>query len=171
MIGTKAMNKLLTYIFLAVFAMVSACELETTDYPDTPQIEFKEIKVADTVDLLGSKSRLVNLHFYLIDGDGNIGPIYTIKDTLPNCYITLYYKNSTGIFTQDTNIIDTLSSYTIPDVGDLGQDKTLKADIFIDISYNTEPTMSHTHFFYSIQVIDKSLNKSNTIHTDTIIIQ
>lgn len=153
---------LVTAIFL-----LTSCELDSGDYSDIPFISFKKITVTDSVDILGNPSaRLVNLHFYLIDGDGNIGPIYTINDTgpQPNCKVNFFYKDSQGNYIQDTLI----ESYTIPEIGDLGQDVLLKADIFIDITYNIGNPLSATQFFYSVQVFDKSLQASNILHTDTV---
>jgi len=158
-----------TFFIAFLILVFSGCELETERYSFIPQIEFKELIVKDSLDLLGNPSRLITLHFYLIDGNGDIGPIYN-PDYIGNCNLELYYLKD-GIYQQDTAILDTLRWPTIPYVGDLGQDKTLKADIFIDYAYNTFPTNSYTSFFYTVFVYDMSLNKSNIINTDTIFME
>jgi hypothetical protein len=167
MIGSKVMNRFI--LFLSVFIIgFSACELENVEYSDIPNIEFKDLKVKDSLDLLGNPSRLITLHFYLIDGDGDIGPINS-PDYIGNCNLELFFLKDL-VYQNDTTILDTIRWTTIPYVGYLGQDKALKADVFIDIEYNAEPQMSYKNYFYKITVFDMVFNKSNTISTDTIIL-
>jgi len=181
------MNKFYTYLALVLIVFATGCELESVDYPPEPQIEFKELTVIDTVDLIGNKTQLNKIHFYLIDGDGNIGetPCYNGEMVLAgNCLLQRFYFEK-GDYIEDVGYIDTIfcavfdtfsienvtAWYNIPNVGELGQDKALKADIFIDLEYTTQLEQSYKNFFYKITVFDMTLNKSNIISTDTIIFQ
>jgi len=155
------------FVLVVIVFQFTSCELESVDYPPEPFIEFVDLKVLDTIDLLDNLSRLNTIHFYVIDGDGDIGPI-NHPDYIGNCYLQLFYEDS-GKYKMDTNLLDTVQWPTIPYVGELGQDKALKADIFIENEFNTEPQKSYSNFFYLITVFDMSLNQSNTISTDTII--
>lgn len=166
------MSKAVAFFLLSFMVLFFSCELDNTRYSEIPEIEFKSISVVDTVNVLGNKVNTVKLHFYLIDGDGNIGPIYKIDCVYaqPNCFIDLFFKNDAGIFVEDTTVAYTLKAFTIPDVGDLGQDKRLKADIFIDIEYLYQLKNFYSTIFYQVQVMDKSLNNSNVINTDTLML-
>lgn len=156
-------------IVLFVFMSLHACQLEYTNYPTEPYIEFREISYKDSFDLLGNASRKIFIHYYLVDGDGDIGPIYNNDFSGWNTNIELYVRNQNNYFI-DTSMVDSLRWVTVPFVGDLGQDYSLKADIYLDFEYNTEPEKSYTNFYYSITMYDLNLHKSNTIYTDTIII-
>lgn len=167
----------------------ASCEVESVDYPPEPSIVFKNVMVENGEDLIGNPIRDVQLHFYLIDGDGDIGPFYT-ENILGNCHVELFYKHNgtwqknnsiaadTLVFETDTLIIDTLSWFNMPSPGDLGQDNTLKADVFIDIEYTyvsglvneVQPAKFDT-FYYTAQVYDLQLNTSNVAFSDTLIIQ
>ncbi|MDA3892894.1 MAG: hypothetical protein PF517_14625 [Salinivirgaceae bacterium] len=180
------MNRNLAHIAFGIVFLLYGCELDKIDYPVEPQIESRDLTVTETDDLLGNPIRLNTIHFYLIDGDGDIGPetpcyngdIYLAG----NCLVELYYKSGNSYMMDtsisidtvfcgyDTVLMNVMGWYAMPYSGDLGQDKALKADIFIDIEYNTEPQKNYEEFFYTITVFDKSLNQSNTISTDTIII-
>lgn len=178
-------RKCFLLVGLIIFAL-TACELEKVDYPPEPFIRAEPLIVTDTIDLLNNKVRLINLHFYLIDGDGDIGPetpCFNGERYLPgNCYLELYYKDGnefvkdtiqqldTLFCGQDTVMMKMTEWYMIPYAGDLGQDNSLKEDIYIDVEYNTEPQKSYSEFFYKITVFDMALNQSNTISTDTVII-
>jgi hypothetical protein len=159
----------IVWFFLVLIGITYSCALEELDYPPEPFIEFRNIYSVDTFDLIGNPSRKITIHFYLIDGDGDIGPVYSSGFSGENTNLELYFFDQ-NVFKIDTAVNDTLRWLTIPWVGELGQDKVLKADVYLDMEYNTEPQKSYDDFFYAITVYDLALNKSNTIHTDTIII-
>jgi hypothetical protein len=186
MTGNKAMSKFFIYMGLALIGFTQGCKLESVDYPPEPQIEFKTLTVIDTVDLNGNKTQLNKIHFYLIDGDGNIGetPCYNGEMVLGgNCLLERYYFENNS-YKKDAGYTDTIfcsesifsvenvtAWYNIPYVGQLGQDKALKADIYIDIEYTSDLQKSYTNFFYKITVFDMDVNRSNTISTDTLILK
>jgi hypothetical protein len=179
-----------TFLIAFLILVFSGCELETERYSFIPQIEFKELTVVDTIDLLQNKIRQNKLHFYLIDGNGDIGdvPCFDGADYYPgNCLIELhYYDGDKYVYDStfpkswfpcygDSVEMRITQWYSIPSVGDLGQDKALKADVFIDIEYTKDPLNLqyhfHNNFFYKITVFDQKLNKSNVLNTDTIIME
>jgi hypothetical protein len=165
MIGSKEIKWLW---FSLAFLLVFSCELEQTDYPPEPFIEFRELQVIDSGGILGS-ARYFKIHFYLIDGDGDIGPIYHPEFDGKNCNVELFYKSGAN-YQLDTLILEDARWFEIPYVGDLGHDKALKADVYIDYGPFVEVQRQYTNFFLTITVYDMALNKSNTIHTDTIIL-
>ncbi|MFA6400726.1 MAG: hypothetical protein WCX31_03755 [Salinivirgaceae bacterium] len=185
MTGSNPKNRFVFFLSILVIAF-SACDLENVNYSDVPYLEFKELKAKDSIDILENKSRLVTLHLYLIDGKGDIGdfPCFDGTEYYPgNCLIQLHYYNGDkyvydSTFPKawfpcygDSVEMRITEWYTIPPVGDLGQDKALKADVFIDISYTVEPQNSYKKYFYKVTVFDAKLNRSNTLITDTIIME
>lgn len=173
-------NKYAFYLFFLI--LLVGCKLEVIDYDDVPFIEMKEVIVEKGVDGLGNPSRNVYMHFYLIDGDGDIIPmIDTANNFFGNCYIQLYYLDNDIFYKDKTVLMDTLlvgtdsivknvmGWYNIPNK-ELGQDIALKADVYIDISYNYGPPVSYDTFRFSIQVFDFALNASNIIWSDTLIL-
>ena len=164
MIGNKEIKWLW---FSLMFLLFLSCELEQTNYPPEPYIEFKDLQVIDSGSVLGS-ARYFKIHYYLIDGDGDIGPIFR-PGYIGNCYIELYHFKDTA-YQLDVSILDTLRWFEIPFVGDLGQDKALKADIYIDYGPFVGVQREYTNFFLTLTQYDMALNKSNTMYTDTIIL-
>ncbi len=154
--------------------MVSSCAIDTTKYPPEPQIEFQKsvakiFKNTAGVDTLFD----VDLYFSLIDGDGDIGtlPIEnpdSISLRPVNCFVQLYYA-SHGEFYQDTLLKAT--DYTIPYLPNEGQDKTLIADVLIEIPYSLSSQLRFPYdtIYYTIQVQDRQKNVSNIIYSDTLI--
>lgn len=182
------MNKFFGIIGCALF--LTACQVESVDYPNTPSVEFKEVLVENSVDLLGNPVRSVTLHFYLIDGNGDIGPFYT-DSIFGNCHVELFCQDlgqwkkfyppklDTVVYNMDTIYYSSLEWVNMPSPGELGQDNTLKADIYVDIAYSLgivsedldviDP-VNYDTFFYAVKVYDLALNESNMAYSDTIIL-
>lgn len=167
------MNMRTCFFICFVLLFMAGCELESTDYPPEPTVEFKNAEVSYAEDKLGNLIKKVELQFYLIDGDGNIGLSQTdtvfpfTGDSSYNFFPTLYVYDSNE-FVIDTSI--KVANYKIPSVGDLGQDNTLKADIFVDFEYTTALNgFPYDSIMYSFYVLDRSFNKSNVEWTDTIV--
>ncbi|MBI9065875.1 MAG: hypothetical protein JEZ09_01205 [Salinivirgaceae bacterium] len=160
------MNKILVS-FLVLF-FILGCDIESVDYPPEPYVEFKDVIVENSVDLLDNPIRNVSLHFYLIDGDGDIGPLLENTEIYRNCNWELYYFNNNERM-HDTMLHDSIIWVDIPSAGELGQDQSLKADVFITIEFTSAPQSTYDTFQFSIQVFDMALNESNIAWSDTII--
>jgi hypothetical protein len=142
-----------------LIGFLNACELDTGNYPDIPAITLKSAEGKWMFDYESEQIvRSFNLHFYVIDGDGDMGVM--LGDTGTNFFMDMY-RIKNGVFEKD-------SAYnaTIPAPYDLGQDKTYKADIYIDLihAYLTFDTV-----YYRFYVVDQAGHQSNTLQTDTII--
>lgn len=166
------MNNYNIILFILIIGLAS-CAIDTTMYPPEPQIEFQSLEAEISKNSNGVDTLFyVALYFGLIDGDGDIGtlPLEGPDGTLvppTNCFIQLYYQED-GEFVEDTLLKAT--DYTIPYLPNTGQDKTIIADVIIDLPYSLS---SQLHFpydtlFYTIQVEDRQKNQSNIIYTDTI---
>ena len=164
----------LRYYLSIVFFVIAAtfsCKVESVNYPPEPQIEYLGVIVSVELNALEQMQTGIELSFYLIDGDGDVG--LTQSDTFPpydvNFFPTLFGIKD-GDMKVDTNLI--ANKYRIPDVGELGQDNTLKATIIVDLvyPYNSLIVSPYDSVVYSFYMIDRALNKSNIAWTDTIII-
>ncbi len=168
------MNKVNKYIILVILAslmLLYNCK-HISDYSNIPQITFNNSELTIGKDALDNECYKIQLHFYLIDGDGNVGLNHGIGepyigDSAYNYFSELYYLKN-GIWVTDTLILDNTKHFILPDVTQyLGSNDLLKADVFIDYEYPTS-LFPYDTIKYSIFVVDKDFNKSNTIFSDTI---
>ncbi|HBF87741.1 MAG TPA: hypothetical protein DDX39_03780 [Bacteroidales bacterium] len=159
-------------LFFLIAEILFSCKAPEV-YPDEPEITFKEIIVKDTSDLLND-IKMVKIIFSLIDGNGDIG--LDESDTIApynqgsiyyyNLYVSFFEKHD-GIFEEITDL-QVPYYYRIPNVSKEGQNKTLKADIQVDIDYLYP--IKYDTVYYEIYIYDRALNQSNTITTNTIIL-
>jgi hypothetical protein len=169
MIGNS--HKILFIIGVFILLFLQSCEVDHVDYPLEPQIEFLNTDVSIGQNVLGQSQVNIKLSFYLIDGDGDMG--LTQYDSIPpydaNFFPSLYGIEN-GEMKEDTNLI--ADKYRIPWVGDLGQDKILKAVIYIDFNYpfNEQYPFPYDSVVYSFYLVDRALNKSNIAWSDTIVV-
>lgn len=171
MIGNKVMSKRLLCLCLFFVMLAWGCKLESVDYPPEPDIEFLQTNITIVQNALGQNQINIELKFYLIDGDGDVG--LTQEDVYPP-YDANFYPTFHGIKNGELKIDTTLiaDTYRIPWVGDLGQDNTLKAEIAIDFEYpfNDQYPFPYDSIVYSFYMVDRALNESNVAWTDTIVI-
>ena len=150
---------------------MARCDVESVDYPPEPQIEYLKAKVTSGLNVLGQNQINIRLSFYLIDGDGDVGLKQSdVEPPYDANFFPTFYGIIDGVIKKDTNFI--ADQYRIPYVGDLGQDNTLKAEIFIDFEYpyNDAFPFPYDSIVYSFYMVDRALNMSNIEWTDTIII-
>ena len=78
-------------LFIPLVVLLFQCQ-KVENYPNEPQIEFIEVVVKDSFDVLDNKIKHVTLKFRVIDGDGDIG--LEEADTLgPFSRDSAYYYN------------------------------------------------------------------------------
>lgn len=168
--------KILSCSILALVFGLAACE-EIVTYPNTPQIEFEQVEVKDSVDLLGNRYKSVDLQFHLIDGDGNVGlqegdSLFVSEDSvLYNNFFASDYKKENGEFVLVEALLK--RSYRLPYIEIQGQNKTLDATVNIrfEYQYGGDFELPYDTFRYDFFVIDRELNKSNVILTPEIVFQ
>jgi hypothetical protein len=119
---------------------------------------------------------LVKIVFKVIDGNGDIGLKteeteikYLYRDSLwNNNYFSTRYRFENGM---SVEIADTLAPpfYRIPYVVPIGQNKTLKASVSINITYPYYSTgLQFDTVMYEFFIVDRALNKSNVEFTPKI---
>ena len=164
------------YIFLLFFliGILTACP-EPKKYPDEPQIQFEQVQLKDSLDLLGNTNKFYKLKFDIIDGDGDIG-LKESDSTGINDPDSLYSNN---LFTTLYEIVNGDSikidsskqrNFRVPYVEPQGQNKTLIADIIIDIifSYDGDGNLPYDSIYFNFYIVDRKLNKSNIQSTPVL---
>jgi hypothetical protein len=161
--------KHLIIVLIAMLSLISCLKIEKL--PAIPHIEFTSFTVFDTLDILGNKSKAGKLNFYFEDGDGDLGleaPTENQTDTT-NLFLTLYRK--TGGTMVPAPALDPLlpySSYRIPYMEVLGQNKILKGNIVISFLYQFYSVGDTIK--YDFYITDRNSNESNVASTSEIII-
>ncbi len=159
--------KKLFFLFLGI-SFLFACP-KPPSYSEIPEIDFKEVKLFDAYEILGSdtfKVKACKLKFGLIDGDGNVGlqPEEEIGLDVDSMYINNFFSILYEIKNGDTIIVDSFDRYNsiIPDIRPLGQNKTLIADVYIDLTFSYKnDTLLYDSIMFEFFMIDRDLNRSN----------
>jgi hypothetical protein len=162
------MRKIKYYIIflITVLALTSCRKLE--QLPPAPHISFTSFAVFDTTDILGNIAKGGRLLFYFEDGDGDLGleePSKIQTDTT-NMFFTLFRKTGGLMIPASDNDPLEPSSYRIPYMERLGQNKILKGTIsvtFLYLSYYKSDTIR-----YDFYIKDRAGNESNTASTSDI---
>ena len=162
-------NKNIVFILslIILISFLTACPKPQT-YPIEPAITFEQVQLKDSVDLLGNKNKIYKLKFGITDGDGDIGlqeddttGIYHPDSLYTNNLFTTLYEIVNG----DTVKVDSSKqrNFRVPYVQPQGQNKTLIADIFIDIifSFDGEGNLPYDSVYFDFYIVDRQFHKSN----------
>ena len=172
--------RFLFIIILVIFAF--SCKKPAV-LPPEPVIEFVSVRTIDTVDSpeLGNPVIYNKIKFSLVDGDGDIGNEAPNAEHNYNNTFLKIFKKENGIFSEhkiivhyvvdDVPVADTIATeYRLPMVPIAGgQDKTLKAHVFLLIAIDLVKLPFDT-LKYEVYVKDRAENISNIIETSEIII-
>ncbi|HKK42396.1 MAG TPA: hypothetical protein VJ963_08305 [Bacteroidales bacterium] len=157
-------------VALLVFIVFAGSCKKIEKLPATPYIEFRSFTIFDTTDILGNEAKGGRLNFYFEDGDGDLGlqaPSDTQLDTT-NLFLTLFRKEDGVMVQAPENDPLKPSSYRIPYLERLGQNKILKGTVsvtFMYLFYNPSDTIR-----YDFYIKDRAENISNTASTSEIIV-
>ena len=158
-----------TLIIITIIILGSACR-KVEDISPIPSIEFVRFAIFDTFDILGNRSKGGRLDFTFEDGDGNIGlkpPVANQPDT-SNLFFNLFRKIDGEMVEAPANDPLTPSSYRVPFMVRIGQNKVLKGTIsitFMYLFYTKTDTISYDFF-----LLDRDMNISNIETTAEIIV-
>ncbi|MCD6347916.1 MAG: hypothetical protein J7L96_10895 [Bacteroidales bacterium] len=164
------------FILIVILLTSFSCQ-KIVVYPDEPSVSFKDLIIKDSTDILGNPVKYVKLTFNLIDGNGDVG--LDEADTIgPFHRDSAYYYNliireheKIGDEYVEVGDVEFPRNYRLPDLSPKGQNKTLIADVSVEIEYrysdlNPLPFTEFKYFFY---IVDRALNKSNT-DTSTLVV-
>ncbi|MCX6325802.1 MAG: hypothetical protein NT144_04005 [Bacteroidia bacterium] len=160
--------KYLFIVLIAIVALVSCRKIE--QLPPIPHIEFTSFTVFDTIDILDNRAKGGRLKFYFEDGDGDLGlkPPTNLQTDTTNMFLTLFRKTGGNMVPVSDNDPLKPSSYRIPYMERLGQNKILKGTIsitFLYLFYSPGDTIR-----YDFYIKDRALNDSNVASTSEIVI-
>jgi hypothetical protein len=155
-------------VFLSLFFLGACTKIEHIS--PIPNISFTSFAIFDSTDILGNESKGGRLNFFFEDGDGDMGlavPSENSTDST-NLFFTLYRKKD-GVMVPAA-IDDPLypSSYRIPYMVRLGQNKILRGTIsvtFLYLFYATTDTVR-----YDFYIKDRALHESNVASTSEIVL-
>lgn len=146
--------------------LLSGC-LKTEEFPTTPAIAFKSFE------FFGDSASLV---VSFTDGDGDVGldasdniPPY---DTSSVYYYNffLHYSEKVNNIWQDVEFEEPIY-YRIPRITPTGQNKALEGEIAVAIDpFPLFITGNSDTVRYSIEMVDRALNRSNRVFTSEIIV-
>ncbi len=163
-------NKYVIFCLFVVLILDSCTKIEHLS--PIPSIKFNSFSIFDTTDILGNVSKAGRLNFYFEDGDGDVGlnsPSSTGNQAdSTNLFFTLYRKIDGEMLPASPGDPLYPSSYRIPYMVRLGQNKILRGTIsvtFLYLLYETTDTIQ-----YDFYLKDRALNESNVATTSEIVI-
>ena len=166
----KLYTKISLILLIPLFSGLSSC-IKEDQYPVVPQIEFSGYGIYSAVDGTDSACK-INISY--TDGDGDIG--LTEDDILEPYKYNYYLKWMQLVDGQMIEVVLPNDSITfnarIPILTPSGRNKNIKGDISMnfDLYFNSYLLTSDTIGF-EIYIIDRALNKSNTVTTPKLAIR
>jgi hypothetical protein len=161
-------------LYLGILIIIAQACVETTPVSTTPEITFKSFNLFLGQDSLQNVRLIGALNFSFIDGDADIG--MSIDTTLPdslryNVFLIPFEKiDSTYIPIEiDTSDNKPPPFYTIQrniKLDRVGQNKTIKGNITINIEYEIKPPYDTIRYDFYIR--DRKGHKSNVESTSDI---
>lgn len=147
-----------------MIVLQSCFKVET--YPPEPQIDMLDFTYKDTVDELDNPVLNGTLHFYFVDGDGDIG--FDTTTPRENTIFIEKFKISGG---QEISLDYLVPlNYYVPKFTHSGTNQTLKGEIIVNDLNEIYPFEADT-IMYKFYIVDRAGNKSNTESTGYLILQ
>lgn len=165
-------KKYIGFLLILLLLFLGACP-GPEYYPNEPEVNFKKVVLTDSFDALGNKVKRLTLVFNVVDGNGDIG--LREQDTISpfvgeyryNCYTTLYEKIDGELVPAE---LSAPYNFRIPYVEPQGQNKLLKADIYLDMDFTVygNGELLYDSIAFDFFIYDRSLNQSNIDKTPVI---
>jgi hypothetical protein len=162
------MKKLERYFLFVIFVALHSC-VDIVTYPETPSISFRSFNLYYAQDLLGNEIILGKLEIDFTDGDGDIGLNQPSDINLPD---TLKYNLFLSLHEIKNGMMEIVEgdkgkySYRVPYMERIGQNKTMKGTITVDLEYST---IDYDTIVYTYFLMDRAFNRSNT-DTSSIVV-
>ena len=159
-------------IVIIIIGFISAVACEKIEPADpVPEIGFKDLKVTDGFDTIGSQvnpTKNYELLFSFVDGDGDIGLIRSQYDSIePKNIFIIPFNKSEGSYIREDDL-DTLTFWIEHDskMVRVGQNKTLKGDIKVKFNYYVQFMADYDTLKFDFYIIDRAGNQSNVESTN-----
>lgn len=153
-------------LLLAVLVILATGCLKTEKFPVEPKIEFKSFE------RFSNDSASLVIKF--TDGDGDIGleaadtfPPYETNSAFYNNLLLKYFELTDGEW-NEVELPEPIG-YRIPRITPNGQNKTLEGEIAIAIDpFSLFILTDSGTVRYSVEILDRALNRSNLVYTSGI---
>jgi len=157
-------------VFAALLAVVSSGCLKPEDFPLEPRIEMGSF-----VQFRDSAS--VTISF--TDGDGDIGldpsdnqPPFDVGSAWYHNLFLEYEERRNGAWTRPQLLLP--FHYRVPRITPSGRNKALRGDISVALKpwpvFPLPPGAPADTVRFSVKLVDRSLNESNTVYTDPVLV-
>lgn len=151
---------------LVVGVLFSGC-LKTEEFPDEPRIAFKSFE------FFGDSASLT---ITFTDGNGDIG--LDDSDTAPpfdtsSAYYFNFFLEESELINGEWNTVTFAQPiyYRIPRITPTGQNKTLEGEIAVAIDpFPLFITGDADTVRFSVELVDRALNRSNRVTSDDIVV-
>lgn len=148
-----------------------SCE-EIENYPDVPEVRFKQMTFVNGYDALDNPVKLGTFSFKLIDGDGDVGlkendttgPFQRDSIYYYNLYMTLFEKEGDEYREIETEVAH---NFRLPYVELEGQNNTVQATVDVELTYPINQ-FNYDTVAYEFYFFDRALHKSNVEFTGPI---
>lgn len=153
---------------------IGACVPDSEQFSEIPFIKFESIEQIK----LNNKDSLIRFKISYTDGDGNIG--LEVQDTQPpfdfyskyfhNLYIE-YYAINNGVASKliAPSTTDTIQyNDRIKNLTPTGKNKSIKGVLEMDIPAIPYPGLEPDSVYFTFQLLDRNLNKSNKLITNVL---
>jgi hypothetical protein len=157
-------------VFLAFAGiLITSCE-PPEKVSIIPEIKFKSFTLNDYIDTLGNPVKVGELKFDFIDGDADIGSYYDdtaiVDDNKYNLFLIPFEKLPGGMYDSiESEPLKYIIRYD-DKLSRVGQNKTIKGEIKLDIQYYIIPPFDTIR--YEFYIIDRARHKSNVAYTSDI---
>ena len=151
---------------LLLFTALLASCVSAPEYPDEPVITFESLSKSQIFQISNGPVDSLRIQLSFTDGDGDLSRLS---------------GDSVDIFLADSRFPQVIRPYSIPNIPVEGTGNGISGDLFIDIVNTTnicclfnnqycvaDERLPIDTFTYSIQIIDRAGNRSNTIRTTPI---
>lgn len=183
-----------SFCFLIIAVASSSC-LKLKHYPETPIIEFKDLKTTRNAQGLDVSA---NLTISFTDGDGDIGlragdtvaPYDTCSIYQFNYFIKIFEKRN-GVFKQFvfkknfnpcilqdlykvcnpvfSEVLDSTYNARLQDITPEGRNKSLDGDLNLEIPFLI-PCVTNDTVKFQVYIVDRALHFSNLVETPEYVI-
>ncbi len=152
---------------LALAGVLATGCLKTEEFPNEPRIAFKSFE------FFGDSASLT---ITFTDGDGDIGLDPSDNgapfDTSSIYYYNLFLEHS-ELVNGEWNVVEFEEPiyYRIPRITPTGQNKVLEGEIAVAIDpFPLFVTGASDTVRYSVEMVDRALNRSNRVESDVIVV-
>lgn len=155
------MKNIVRIVVCGLVLLSGAACLKVKEYPLVPEIKVLSLSL--------NQDSTAQLMFNFTDGDGDIGlapadtqPPYNVQGEYYNNLLVKYFEKRNGVWFQTAQF-----GYRVEPLTPQGRIKVLEGEMDVKLFYNVNS--SYDTIKYSVQLIDRALNKSNVSESEELV--